>query len=333
MKNNIVILGDWIADVYISNHKIKQNQEIISEKSYKGHYESINVYPGGTGFLIDTFLSLVNNNNLFDIKYLLPAFNFIDYKNDNFYAFNMHELFDRSIKYIYNNRCCDNFSIIKMQPIDYINDVLEPTVKIRFYSKSHKRIFYRFDRDNTKLIKNINCNHLFSTVDNVLLLIDYDKGIFSEDSIVSLYDYIFNNDIKIETVFLNTKPHKLHLFKELFKFLKLNKSCDIIIQLNEFEFEPVKDVIDNLDWTYLIVTRGTKDIHLYTKYIMQGETVFDISDSIINDIPTTSGCGDIFFSQVMFNYLYNSLSIENSIQSAVNNMKNILYSLNDKLFK
>jgi hypothetical protein len=62
-----------------------------------------------------------------------------------------------------------------MQPIDYLSDVIEPTVKIRFYSKDKKEVFYRFDRDNTVELRNINCDYLFSTVDNSLILIDYDK--------------------------------------------------------------------------------------------------------------------------------------------------------------
>ena len=40
MKNN-VILGDYIADVYIDNVNISQNQEIINSKSHKGYYNSL----------------------------------------------------------------------------------------------------------------------------------------------------------------------------------------------------------------------------------------------------------------------------------------------------
>jgi hypothetical protein len=187
----------------------------------------------------------VGTENKYNIKYLLPNFDFVNYKNNNFYAFNMHELFDRSIKWIYNNRTCDNFSIIKMQPIDYLSDVIEPTVKIRFYSKNKKEVFYRFDRDNTVELRNINCDYLFSTVDNSLILIDYDKGYINSESIVSLFDYINDNCVKISSLFLNTKPHKISIFKELLNFLHYKYNCKTIIQLNEFEYEPIKDIIND----------------------------------------------------------------------------------------
>jgi len=219
-----------------------------------------------------------------------------------------------------------------MLPIDYLNDVIEPTVKIRFYSKDKKEVFYRFDRDNTVELKNINCDYLFSTVNNSLILIDYDKGYINSESIISLFDYIDNNGIKISSLFLNTKPHKIHIFKEFLDFLYNKYNCKIIIQLNEFEYKPIKNIIDEYSWSHLIVTRGIKSIHLYNKEITIEKIDIDISESLVEDIPTTSGCGDIFFSQIIYYYLYNKADILKSIKYAVSNMISHLNDLNHKLF-
>jgi len=339
MRDNIIILGDWISDVYINTKNIQQNQEIVGKESIKGYYDEVNVYPGGTGFLIDNLLKLVEDNNKYRINYLLPDFNFINYVDDNFYAFNIYELFDRSIKYIYNNRNCENFNIIKMQPIDYIRDNIQPTVKVRFFSKKRKEVFYRFDMDNNIQLRNINCSQIFTTPykTNNLILIDYDKGYFNKHSTKSLSDYI-ETGVNISTLFLNTKPHKIELYKDIIHNLRNNYDCKTIIQLNESEFEPIKDeLLADYDWEYIIVTRGTKSIQLYIKIENDRNTwtMLDISIgySLVNDIPTTSGAGDIFFSQVIYYYLYFHKNIKAAIDYAVLNMKSHLFELNYKLFE
>ena len=338
MKDNIVILGDWISDVYINTTNIKQNQEVINKESYKGYYDEINVYPGGTGFIIDNLLNLIQDSCNYNIYYLLPNFNFENYI-DNLFAFNTRELFDRSIKYIYNNHNCENFNIIKMQPIDYLNDVIKPTVKVRFISKRRSEVFYRFDMDNDVQLKNINCNHVFSQStsknnSNHLILIDYDKGCFNKDSVKSLFNYIDNNNIKVDNVFLNTKPHKLNMFIPLLDLVK-SKNGTVCIQFNEGEFIPVKAEIErSMWWNYIIVTRGTKDIMLYDLFnSVQTKTTFDIKESIVNDVPTTSGCGDIFFANVIYNYLYNKFDMNQSITKTIDVMKQKIINLNHKLFE
>ena len=230
-----------------------------------------------------------------------------------------------------------------MQPIDYLNDVIKPTVKVRFISKRRSEVFYRFDMDNDVQLKNINCNYVFSLPssknnNNHLILIDYDKGCFNKDSIKSLFNYIESNNINISDVILNTKPHKLHLFIPLLKYVIKDRG-NVIIQMNESEFEPFKDEICEWDWyTYFIVTRGTKDVLLYSRSLKYDKLTapkcdtYDVTSSIVDNVPTTSGCGDQFLAEIIFCYLYNNYSIENSIISSIIKMKQNIIDLNNKLF-
>lgn len=336
MKPTIVIIGDQISDVYINTKNIQQNQEITDKTSIKGYYDTVNVYPGGTGFFIDTFLKSINDRDSYKITYLLPDFNFVNYTNEGFYAFNVNELFDRSIKYIYNNRYCDNFNIIKMQPIDYISDIIKPTVKVRFYSKDKKEVFYRFDMDNDVQLKNINCSNLFNKriggINN-LILIDYDKGYLNKYSIKTLFDYIDETGTIVKNLFLNTKPHKIKYYKKLITLLKEKFDCCITIQLNEFEYEPIKTELSEYNWDNLIITRGTKPIQLHIKNndidIIED---INIKKSIILDIPTTSGCGDMLLSGIIYSYLYKGYDILESVKSSVSEMKQNIIDLNNKLF-
>lgn len=333
MKNN-VILGDYIADVYIDNVNISQNQEIINSKSHKGYYNSLSVYPGGTGFMLENFLDIVHSdlNTDYNIKYLLPNFDYVDYSDNKLHGFNLKELFDRSIKYL-NNKKYQCFDIIKMRPIYYLNDIIKPTVKFRFYSKEQNKVFYRFDIDNDINMKHINCNYAFKEKDNSLILIDYDKGYFTKESIDNLLNDIIENNWKIDTIFLNTKPHKILFFKKLISLLKKTYGTEVIIQLNEKEYSPIKNTIHEYDYKYLIVTRGINDIMYFENEngrITRDD--IDISHTIINDVYTTSGCGDIFLSMVMYYYIFVEKDILKSLKFSANNMKRKIHKLNDKLF-
>jgi len=332
--NNSVILGDYIADVYIDNVNISQNQEIVNSESYKGYYNSLSVYPGGCGFILENLLDIINNDLNFDynVKYLLPNFNYVNY-DDKLHGFNLQEIFDRSIKYL-SNKNYRHFDIIKMRPIYYLNDTIKPTVKFRFYSKKQNKIFYRFDIDNDIKMKHINCNYAFKEKNNSLILIDYDKGYFTEESIKNLLNDIIYNEWKIDTLFLNTKPHKILYFKELISKLKSVYNTETIIQLNEKEYEPVKDLIYAYDYKYLIITRGIKDIIYFDNSNEKEikEFKIDISHTIINNINTTSGCGDIFMSMVMYYYIFVEKDISKSINFSIANMKSKIIKLNNKLF-
>lgn len=330
-ENNIIFMGDWIADVYIDCNNISQNQEIINSKSNKGYFNGIDIYPGGTGFVLENFLRLLSNKYKSEIIYMLPDFNYIDYDN-KLYAFNLNELFDRSIKFLYKNNTYNNFDIIKIKSTSYLNDIIKPTVKFRYFSKENNEIYFRFDCDNNINVKYINVDNIFNENSN-LILIDYDKGYLTEDSIKNLTVDIISNNYKIDRLFINTKPHKLKLYKELFYHLYTHCYTDIIIQMNEKEYTPVENEIHNYFYTNLIVTRGEKNIFLFSKNgteIIKKE--IDISKNIINNVYTTSGCGDIFFSQVMYSYLFIKDNIEDSIKFSIDNMtKGIIY-LNNRIF-
>ena len=335
MNKNVVIFGDWIADVYIDNNNITQNQEIINGKSFKGYYNSLKVYPGGTGFVVENFINCINNdlNVDYNVRYMLPNFEYVDY-NDNLYAFNLKELFDRSIKHIYNNHKYKHFDIIKMRPIYYLSDIIKPTVKFRFYSKKMNEVFYRFDYDNDIEMRHLNCNYAFKKSNNTLILIDYDKGCFTEESISNLLDDIVYNNWRINTLFLNTKPHKIIYFKKLISKLKVKYNTETIIQLNDKEYEPIKDIIHTYDYKYLIVTQGIKNILYFEKKNKKelNDYSIDISHTIINNVNTTSGCGDIFMSMVMYYYIFVEKDINKSIKFSIDNMKRKIIQLNDKLF-
>lgn len=328
INNRIVILGDWISDVYIDNTDITPNQEIIDKVSYKGKYDNILVYPGGTGFLIENLLKLVNGETINDIVYLLPKVE--DSVHDE--IFNFKDLFYKSIKYI-SNYNIDYFTVKLMEPIDFIHDIIKPTVKIRFYSSVSGEVYFRFDHDNNIELKNINCNNLFSTATNDIIIIDYDKGYFNKKSIDTLFDTIYTNNIKINNLFLNTKPANLELYTELLNYLYKDVGCNITIQLNEYEFEPVKDILlsNEISWSNIIVTRGKNDIHLYDRY-KPTYTSIDISDAIIDDVHTTSGCGDVFLANVIYYNLYHHKDILESILITTKHMKNIIYDLNKRIF-
>jgi hypothetical protein len=331
--DNCVILGDYIADVYIDNNNISQNQEIINAESYKGYYESLAVYPGGCGFVLESLLDTIHSDLNFDyrVKYLLPNFNYVNYKDD-LHGFNLHELFDRSIKYL-SNKNYQYFDIIKMQSVYYLNDIIKPTVKFRFYSKKQNQVFYRFDVDNDIEMKHIDTSYAFNEKNNSLILIDYDKGYFTEESIKNLLDDILCNGWKIDTVFLNTKPHKIEYFKKIITELKRVCGAEVIIQLNEKEYDPVKKFIHSYDYKYLVVTRGTDDIIYFDKDEEKSvEHRMDISHTLINDIYTTSGCGDIFMSLMMYYYIFVENDIKKSIKFSIENIKEKIIKLNNKLF-
>ena len=267
------------------------------------------------------------------IKYLLPDFNHVsyDHKTD---PFNFNILYDMSLKYIYDKYNKDFFHIIKMQPVDYLSDVIKPTVKIRFYSRENKQVYFRFDNDNDIKMRNINCTNLFdkdTNKENVLVLIDYNKGYFNKSSIDSLYEYINDNDIVFKKVFINTKPAQLIFYKELLALLSVNRS-EITIQLNESEFEPVKDVIFNMNITNVIVTKGKNPITLYTKTNDKyNQKDYSVKNVILNNMHTTSGCGDIYFSGIMYNMIYKEMLIDEAVRNMCH-MKQLLKRLNDDIF-
>ena len=239
-----------------------------------------------------------------------------------------------SLKYIYDKYNKDFFHIIKMQPVDYLSDVIKPTVKIRFYSRENKQVYFRFDNDNDIKMRNINCTNLFdkdTNKENVLVLIDYNKGYFNKSSIDSLYEYINDNDIVFKKVFINTKPAQLIFYKELLALLSVNRS-EITIQLNESEFEPVKDVIFNMNITNVIVTKGKNPITLYTKTNDKyNQKDYSVKNVILNNMHTTSGCGDIYFSGIMYNMIYKEMLIDEAVRNMCH-MKQLLKRLNDDIF-
>jgi hypothetical protein len=220
-----------------------------------------------------------------------------------------------------------------MEPIDFIHDILKPTVKMRFYSSANGEVYFRFDHDNHISLKHINCNNLFSCGTNDIIIVDYDKGYFNKKSIDSLYETIYTDNININNVFLNTKPENLILYKELLNYLYNTLGCNITIQLNEYEFEPVKDILlsNVIMWTNIIVTRGKGDIHLYNKY-KPSYTSIDISDTIIDNVHTTSGCGDLFLANIIYYNLYEHMEIHDAIIHTKQYMKNMISNLNKRIF-
>ncbi len=338
MRKRIQILGDQISDVYIDNSDIKQNQEIILSDSVKGKFNNMTIRAGGTGFVIVNLLKLIGTyvnieqESEYVVKYLLPDFNFNTYKDTTCSAFNLHKLFDMSLKYLYNEFSHEYFHIIRMQPIDYLNDVIKPTVKIRFISKENKEVYYRFDNDNDVQMRNINCSHLFEkTVENNLVLIDYNKGYLNKSTIRSLMDYITTNNISFRHMFLNTKPDNITNFKEILGVFK-RLGTKVHIQLNEFEYEPIKDVLDGDDyyWSTIIVTRGTKSILLKESGKVDDE--IDISGTLVDDVYTTSGCGDLMLSGIIYAILYKNVDIKSAIEFSISKMKESIVNLNIDLF-
>lgn len=300
--------------------------------SYKGKFSNVHIRAGGTGFLIANLLNLVNNNDKYIIKYLLPDFSFTDYTNSYDGMFNLHKLFDMSLKYIYKNYDKKYFHLIKMFPVDYIYDVIKPTVKIRFISKEYREVYFRQDFDNDIQMRNINCTHLFNpSVEDNLILIDYDKGNLNKSTLHSLYTFILNNNIKFKTVFINTKPNNLSNFKNLLKYFK---QCDtiVIFQLNEFEFTPIEKQLFSNEYyfSFIIVTRGNKPIRLY---FSSGEFIeIPVNTELDNLIETTSGAGDIFFACVIYHYLYYKNTVIDSIKHAIELMPDKILKLNNDLF-
>lgn len=339
MRKRIQILGDQISDVYIDNDDIKQNQEIIDSDSVKGKFNSMMVRAGGTGFVIVNLLRLINEFTLMEdankyvIKYLLPDFNFTSYSDNTCSAFNLHELYDMSLKYIYRNLSEEYFHIIQMKPIDYLNDVIKPTVKIRFISKKNKQVYYRFDRDNDVQMRNINCSHLFErNIENNLVLIDYNKGYLNKSTLNSLVDYITTHEIKFKHLFLNTKPDNISNFVELLHTCDI-RGTQVHIQLNEHEYEPIKKLFTSGEYyfTSLIVTRGTKPVWLFDN--RGGFKEIDISDSLVDGVYTTSGCGDMFLANIIYSTLYRETNMVDSIMFSIRNMKDMIIQLNEDLFK
>jgi bifunctional ADP-heptose synthase (sugar kinase/adenylyltransferase) len=273
-------------------------------------------------------LELIGNDHKCKIKYLLPKFNNPNYTSE--IPFDLNRLYDDSLRSIYNKYNFDYFHIINMQPIDFLCDVIRPTVKVRFYSEENKKVYYRLDSDNNVNMRNINCTHMFSKeADNNLILIDYNKGYLNKNTIHTLYDYLVNNGITFKKVFLNTKPSQLQYYKDLLSYLVID--AEVTIQLNEFEFEPIKDVIfDEYLWNNLVVTRGTKAVHLYKACINQ-YVAYDIDKIYMDDMYTTSGCGDIFLANIIYNMIYNDSTIEESLVN-IDRVKSLLIRLNNDLF-
>jgi len=263
-----------------------------------------------------------------NIKYLLPKFD--NPTLEQSIPFDLNYLYDRSIRYLYDKYNYDYFHILTMQPMDFLRDVIKPTVKTRFYSTDRKDVFYRLDSDNDIQMRNINCDNMFNpSAENNLVIIDYNKGYFNKNTVYSLYEYIIENNVKFKRVFINTKPTQLHLFKELLHHLAT--FAEITIQLNEFEFEPVKtSIFNDYYWDNLVVTRGKKAVHLY-KSTINTYNEFNISDIILDDMYTTSGCGDIFLANIIYNMIYNDMTIESSL-SNLKNVKSMLIRLNNDLF-
>jgi hypothetical protein len=327
--NKKIFLGDWISDVYINCENISQNQEIINSQSCKGYYKSTEVYPGGIGFILDNFMKYVSDEDHNNIIYLMN-----DLVDDTYNRniFNLKYFFNESLKKldIYKN----NIDILRNESI-YFNNYLNPTVKFRYYSKDNKKVFYRFDCDNDIELRYINCKNYFSK-SNDLILIDYDKGYLTKYSIENLTIDIISNGFRIDRVFLNTKPHKLELYKRLFEHLYDVYDTDIIIQMNEKEYEPIKDYIHyNIPYKYLIVTRGENSVYLFEKNYKENiskVTEIDISESIIRDVYTTSGAGDIFMSSIMYYYMYKNSNIFDAVSFSTDNMKDRIIELNNKIF-
>lgn len=235
-----------------------------------------------------------------------------------------------SLKYIYSSYNKEFFHIIRMSPIDYLNDVVKPTVKTRFYSKENKEIYFRFDHDNDVSMRNINCSNFIDTKSNInghLILIDYNKGYFNKNTITSLYDYITSNDIKFKKVFINTKPSQLELYKNLIEYFNEINS-ETTIQLNELEFAPVRDIIFDMGFTNIIVTKGKNPVDLYNNNTIQS---FSVKNIILNNMYTTSGCGDAYFSIIIYNMIYKNMSVEDAMSNMCA-MKFLLKRLNDDLF-
>lgn len=298
------------------------------------------VRAGGTGFVVVNFLKLIDtfknrcDENQFVIKYLLPSYKFTAYNDNTCDVFNLHKLYDMSLKYIYQTYNKEYFHIIKMQPIDYIYDVIKPTVKIRFISKKEKQVYFRFDNDNDVNMRNINCDHIFERrVINNLILVDYDKGYLNRSTINSLYDYISNNDIQFKHVFLNTKPTNIENYKDLLKLFKKIGAL-VHIQLNEFEYEPIKDLLDSVEynnWETIIVTRGIKPILL--RRCGYKDTEININTTIVKNAYTTSGCGDMFLANIIYATLYLDQKMTDAIRFATTNITQMIIDLNEDLFK
>ena len=166
----------------------------------------------------------------------------------------------------------------------FTNQNWENVTKTRYVHNNTNQMFVRVDKNDEKIERSHTLNKIEYEKYGLIIISDYNKGFLTEEDILNISS-------SHESVFLDTKK-------------KLGPWCKNVrfIKINNYEFNKVKDSVDQSIKDKLIVTIG-KNGCLFQ------EKTYPVEEVEIKDV---SGAGDTFIAALAVEYT-KSQNIEKAI--------------------